>query len=102
MDIVDGQVHSNVLGGPETVLAIMDAIGIRAVLIDEYLGFDEDGSLRPAYKTPHGISRPIGPNAEAAAVAHPDRFQYLMRIDPFDPDLEPWIDALAVSPNLRA
>jgi hypothetical protein len=35
MDIVDGQVHANVMG-IETTLAVMDAIGIQAVLIESW------------------------------------------------------------------
>ena len=101
MDIVDSQVHSNVLG-TETTLAIMDAIGIRAVVIDEYLSPGEGSALLPAYTLPDGTSRPIGPNAEAAALAYPDRFATLMRINPFDPGLEGWVEALSASPNLRA
>ena len=42
MDIVDSQVHANVLG-TETTIAIMDAIGIRSVVIDEYLAPGEGG-----------------------------------------------------------
>jgi predicted TIM-barrel fold metal-dependent hydrolase len=101
MDIVDAQVHANVLP-TETVLAIMDAIGIRAVLIDEYLSASEGSALLPAYDLPGGVSRPIGPNAEAAALRHPDRFAFLMRINPFDPWLEDWVETLRTSPNLRA
>ena len=101
MDIVDGQVHSNVLGA-EATLAIMDAIGIQSVLIDEYLAPDEKASLLPGYRFPGGEFRPIGPGAEAAALAYPDRFQFLMRIDPSDPAPEAWIETLKVSPNLKA
>jgi predicted TIM-barrel fold metal-dependent hydrolase len=101
MDIVDAQVHANVLPA-ETVLAIMDAIGIRAVLIDEYLTAGEGSALLPAYELPGGASRPVGPNAEAAALRYPDRFAFLMRINPFDPGLEGWIETLKASPNLRA
>jgi L-fuconolactonase len=55
MDIVDGQVHANVMG-TETTLAVMDAIGIQAVLIDEYLRPDENGSLHPSYLAERRIS----------------------------------------------
>jgi predicted TIM-barrel fold metal-dependent hydrolase len=101
MDIVDAQVHANVLPA-ETVLAIMDAIGIRAVVIDEYLSPGQGSDLLPAYTLPNGVSRPIGPSAEAAALRYPDRFAFLMRINPFDPALEGWIELLKASPNLRA
>ena len=101
MDIVDSQIHANVLP-TEAVVAIMDAIGIRSAVIDEYLGPGEGSDLLPAYTLPSGTSRPIGPNAEAAALRYPDRFAVLMRINPFDPGLEGWIEALKASPNLRA
>jgi L-fuconolactonase len=101
MDIVDSQVHSNVLG-TETTLAIMDAIGIQSVMIDEYLYPDGQGSLLPGYRLADGGFRPVGPGAEAAAMAHPDRFAYLMRIDPSDSAPEGWIETLAASPHLKA
>jgi L-fuconolactonase len=102
MDIVDSQVHSNVIG-TDTTLAIMDAIGIQSVLVDEYLGPAENPSqLMPAYALPDGTFRPIGPNAEAAALGHPDRFAFLMRVSPFDPRLDGWVEVLAAAPNLKA
>ena len=101
MDIVDAQVHMNVIG-TEAALAIMDAIGIQAVLIDEYAAQDQDGAWLPCYKLPNGAARPIAPNAEAAAVRFPDRFAYLMRINPVDPSLEAWLEIISASPNLRA
>ncbi len=101
MDIVDAQVHANAIGS-ETTVAIMDAIGIRAVLIDEYLSMAEGFRPLPSYRMPNGVSRPIGPNAEAAALRYPDRFAFLMRVDAFDPGLEGWIETLSASPNFRA
>ena len=102
MDIVDSQVHSNVIG-TDTTLAIMDAIGIQSVLVDEYLApADNPSQLLPAYPLPGGVYRPIGPNAEAAALAHPDRFAFLMRVSPFDPGLDGWVEVLAASPGLKA
>src|ERR1700679_4112941 len=67
MDIVDAQVHANMLG-TETTLAIMDALGIAAVLFDEFDTFAEDGTLRPGYRLANGAFRSVGPNAEAAAI----------------------------------
>jgi len=101
MDIVDAQVHSNVLGA-EMTLAIMDAIGIQAVLVDEYLAPDGKGGLLPGYKVAEGVLRPVGPNAEAAAMRYPDRFGFLMRLEPLDPGIEGWIAVLAASPHLKA
>jgi predicted TIM-barrel fold metal-dependent hydrolase len=102
MDILDAQVHANVIGIQAT-LAIMDALGIQSVLLDEYLGPAENPSqLLPAYKLPNGVFRPIGPTAEAAALAHPERFAFLMRVHPFDPGLDGWVEALAAAPGLKA
>jgi len=102
MDIVDAQIHSNVLGPPETLLQIMDALGVAAALIDEFTGTDKNGVLLPDYKLPDGTTRPIGPNAEGAALLYPDRLNYLMRMNPFDPGLEGWMESLTSSPNLKA
>jgi L-fuconolactonase len=101
MDIIDAQVHANVLG-TETTLAIMDAIGIQAALIDEYLAPDGKGGLLPGYPMPNGVLRPIGPSAEAMALNHPERFGFLMRLEPRDPGIESWIETLAASPGLKA
>ncbi|HLG89226.1 MAG TPA: amidohydrolase family protein [Alphaproteobacteria bacterium] len=103
MDVVDAQIHSNVLGPPETLLQIMDALGIQGAIIDEYAGAEEEGTrLLPDYRLADGTSRPIGPNAEAAALKYPERLKYLMRVNPFDPGLEGWVESLAASPNLVA
>ena len=101
MDIVDVQVHANVIGTDKT-LAIMDALGIQAVLFDEYLTVGEDGALHPGYRLPGGGFRSVGPNAEAAAMAHPERFAFLMRVDPTDPGLEGWIETLSAAPGFKA
>lgn len=101
MDVVDGQVHANLIG-TEISLGIMDALGIQAMLIDEYIEASSDGSISPDYKLANGIYRPIAPNAEAASYSHPERFSYLMRINPLDPDPEPWLRILQISPNFRA
>lgn len=42
MDIVDAQLHANMLG-TEVTLAIMDALGVQGVLFDEYQRTDGDG-----------------------------------------------------------
>ncbi len=100
MDIVDTQVHSNLLS-VDTTIGIMDALGIQSLVIDEWLP-SNDGLTGPNYKLPGGIARPIAPNAEAAALLHPDRFCYLMRINPLDPMLDAWLETLSVSPGFRA
>jgi predicted TIM-barrel fold metal-dependent hydrolase len=101
MDIVDAQVHANVLGTEKT-LAIMDALGIQAVLVDEYLAAADDGALHPGYKLSNGTFRPVGPAAEAMAMAHPERFAFLMRVEPTDPGIEGWVETLAAAPGFKA
>jgi hypothetical protein len=101
MDIVDAQVHANMLG-TDVTLAIMDALGIQAVLFDEYLTTAEDGAPQPGYRLADGAFRPVGPNAEAAALRHPEWFAFLMRVDPHDPGIEGWIETLAAAPGFKA
>lgn len=101
MDIVDAQVHANSLG-TEATLAIMDALGIQGLLFDEYEGVGDDGTLRPSYRLANGHFRAIGPNAEAAALRYPDRFTFMMRVDPLDPGIECWVATLAAAPGFKA
>ncbi|OBA58077.1 hypothetical protein A5647_22055 [Mycobacterium sp. 1100029.7] len=101
MDIVDVQVHANMLG-TETTLAIMDALGIAAAVYDEFDGPGDDGALLPGYRLENGAFRTVGPNAEAAAIAHPERLAFLMRVDPTDPRIESWVETLRVAPGCRA
>lgn len=96
MDVVDAQVHANVLG-TDVTLAIMDALGITGLLFDEYVGVDHDGALHPGYRLPNGTFRSIAPQAEAAALRHPDRFAFLMRVDPLDPGIDCWVETLSTA-----
>jgi L-fuconolactonase len=101
MDIVDAQVHANMLG-TEITLAIMDALGIQSLLFDEFDAPADDGKLLPGYRLPNGAFRNIGPNAEAAAIRHPERFGFLMRVDPTDPGIESWVEILTAAPGFKA
>jgi L-fuconolactonase len=101
VDIVDAQVHANMLG-TETTVAIMDALGIRGLVCDEFDGVDEAGRMRPGYPLSNGTFRFVGPNAESAALRHPDRFVFLVRVDPRDPGLEGWVDTLTAASGFRA
>jgi L-fuconolactonase len=101
MDIVDAQVHANMLGTAIT-LAIMDALGVQAVLFDEFDAPAEDGKLLPGYRLANGAFRNVGPNAEAAAIRHPDRFTFLMRVDPTDPGIESWVETLTAATGFKA
>lgn len=99
MDIVDAQIHIGP-GGIDTVLAAMDALGIRGALVDEY--WLADFANRPHYLLPGGIQRPVGPTAELASLLHPDRFSWLLRIARLDPDHAAIIRHVRDAPGGRA
>jgi L-fuconolactonase len=104
MDIVDAQLH---LGGGmiRPTLEAMDALGIAAVLVDEFWGtwMSEDRThIAPGYRLPNGAWRAAYPTAEQASIVHPDRFSYVVRIDRRDPELESVVRVLASSPHARA
>jgi L-fuconolactonase len=101
MDIVDSQVHLNRLGSNwqhtqhdvivDYAVATMDALGLSAILIDEWAGFDNPVTKRghlPGRFLPNGAVRGEHPFSETAIKLHPDRFAYVARIDPIDPDVE--------------
>ncbi len=99
-DIVDGQVHIGP-GGVDTVLAQMNALGIKAVLIDEYWFF-RGANNEPHHVLENGVQRPVAPTAELAAQLHPDRFSYLLRVDVADPGFAAVIRQLRAAPGGRA
>lgn len=105
MDIVDAQIHLNHWYDEATTLAGMDALGIASALLDECWDFGEGRpphAARPYYQLPGGAYRPISPGGQAAALRHPDRFSYLLRVNPLDPELEGWIAQAADVPGFRA
>src|SRR5215207_5869846 len=98
MDIVDAQVHLNRLGTHwrrtdlrvvvDYAVVTMDALGIAAVLIDEWSGFDDQMRHYPGYALPNGAMRSQLPFSEKAVELYPERFGYVARIDPRDPELD--------------
>ena len=98
-DIVDTQIHIGP-GGIAEVLVQMDAIGIRAALIDEY--WFGGAPNRPYHVLAGGVQRPVAPTAELAAQLHPDRFSYLLRVDVDDPDYAQIIRQMRDAPGGRA
>ena len=98
-EIVDAQIHIGP-GGIAEVLSAMDALGIKAALLDEYW-------LRSFANEPHhlledGTQRPVAPTAELACQLHPDRFAYLLRVDLRDPDYAAVIRQVRDAPGGRA
>ncbi|GGR03132.1 amidohydrolase family protein [Deinococcus ruber] len=102
MDIVDAQVHFNRFGTLEAGIAAMDAVGVNALLYDEYWSFDEQSRILPGYELPNGAFRHVFPLAEAAALQHPERFAYLVRFDRHDPELETLISTIRTMPQRKA
>jgi predicted TIM-barrel fold metal-dependent hydrolase len=79
MEIVDAQVHAN-HRGLDPSIAIMDALGVTAAVIDVW----------PPERTKlaNGVNRYTYKFAEEAVNRLPDRFAYVVRFDPNDREVE--------------
>jgi len=112
MDIVDSQVHLNRFGrhwqntNPDVIVdyavAAMDALGIDGIVIDEWAGFDAQHRHLPGTVLPNGAMRGQYPFAKRAVALHPDRFSYVARIDPNDPEIEALVDQIHRLPGIVA
>ena len=112
MEIVDGQGHVNGLGSDwnkvdpavvvERVVVAMDAVGINALVIDEWAGFDDKMRFLPGNVLPNGAMRSTSPFSDAAVRMYPKRFSYLDRVDPQDPLAEELIARKRKTPGLVA
>jgi len=103
MDIVDTQIHLFLTMDTAAGLAAMDAMGIQAALVDEFWGYDgESHEPPPGYRTPSGVFRPVAPGATMASMKHPDRFSWLLRIDPQDPQMDQLMVQVKDAPQGRA
>lgn len=101
-DIVDAQLHLSLELGAEEIIAAMDALGIRSVVLDELWGRNANGHGTPCVEFAGGGYRPLSPLAQAAALRYPDRFSYLQRIRRDDPQLAALVSVLASSPGCRS
>jgi len=99
MDIVDAQIHIGP-GGIDEVLSAMNALGIRAALVDEY--WLRNFNNEPNHPVPNGATRPVAPTAELAAQLHPERFSWLLRIHRADPEYAAIIRQVRDAPGGRA
>ena len=109
MEIIDAQVHVNRLvsdwqtADADSVLlaatTAMDAIGIDAVLVAESHGYDAQMRPLAAQVLPNGAVRASFPFSKQAMARYPDRFGYLVRIDPLDPELERLISEVRGNPG---
>ena len=102
MDIVDTQVHLGP-GGTAERLAAMDALGITSVLIDEWWGgWWGTKPSEPAYRVGDGALRTTSPTAELASWTFPNRFSYLVRVDPNDPEIRSVVRFARDNSHVRA
>lgn len=101
MDIVDSQIHLFLNMDATAGLSAMDSLGIQAALIDEFWGYDGDHPM-PGYKTAEGVFRPTAPGAAMASMKHPDRFSWLLRVDPLDKNFDTLMAEVKSSPQGRA
>jgi len=104
MDIVDAQIHMGP-GEIDATLQAMDALGIRSLIIDELWQMRPSGHpthLQPGYRLANGAWRTAAPVAVQASLAHPERFSFLVRIDPLDPELESVMRVVGSTPGARA
>ncbi|MFC8831520.1 amidohydrolase family protein [Streptomyces sp. NPDC057137] len=109
MDIVDAQVHANRIsptwttsdysGAADAAVATMNAVGVDAVLHDEYSGVSADGRVLPGALDQDGTWVSANPFAEAAARRYPDRFAYVTHVDEYDPALERRVAAIGSTPG---
>lgn len=100
-DIVDTQFHLGPQQDAKASLAAMDALGIRSALVDELWGFDAQGLPIPCAPLANGRYRSLSPLGEAAAIAHPERFAFIQRIERWDPLMLQRIAHLARVPGCR-
>jgi L-fuconolactonase len=79
MEIVDAQIHAT-HRGLEQAVAIMDALGVNAAVLDDWPPTRQ--------KLESGINRYSYPFAEEAVKRFPERFAYVVRFDPNDPEID--------------
>jgi L-fuconolactonase len=112
MDIVDAQVHLNRFGAKwehaadaakvHNAVATMDALGLTAVLIDEWAGFANPvtkGGHLPGHFLSNGAMRGEHPFSAKAVELYPGRFAYVARIDPLDPELDSLMSGVRTRPG---
>jgi predicted TIM-barrel fold metal-dependent hydrolase len=103
MDVVDTQIHLFMPMTDDVAVDVMDNIGVASALIDECWDFG-DGTAntpRPRAALPNGEWRPLALGSVTASQRRPDRFGFILRINPHDPDLEA-VMAQAKAAGVRA
>jgi predicted TIM-barrel fold metal-dependent hydrolase len=82
-------------------LTAMDAAGVDALVIDEWVGHDEAGWSQPGKPVGEGAYRWNFDFSRYAASRYPERFSFLARVHPFDPELDDVVAELTETPGMR-
>lgn len=105
MDIVDTQFHLFMTMDDEACVHVMDALGIKSVLVDEAWQSQQlmkaDGAM-PGLRLGNGEWRPVSPGGQMASLKRPDRFSFQLRLNPEDPEIERVMAEAASFPGCRA
>ena len=102
MDIFDAQVHVFYTLQLDETIAVMNALGIQSVIIDEFWAYTKTRKAIPNVELPNGVLRPVSPLAQAAALQYPERFSILQRVERLDSDLPAVFAILGSTPGCRA
>jgi len=90
MEVIDSQVHAN-QRGIEQSIAIMDAVGVDAAVIDVWPPVRR--------KLANGVTRFEYAFAEEAVARFPARFAYIARFDPNDPEVDDLMGEVRKAPG---
>jgi predicted TIM-barrel fold metal-dependent hydrolase len=81
-------------------LTAMDAAGVSALVVDEWLGHDAQGRMTPGHEVEGGFRYTFDFSAYAAA-RYPERFSFLARVHWTDPYLDDVVAHHAATPGMR-
>jgi L-fuconolactonase len=112
VEVVDAQVHANQISpswrtadlthAVECAVAAMDAVGIDAMIADEYTGVDAANHVLPGHLAPDGIWHFDQRFVREAVRLYPGRFGYVARVEPRDPELAAFMAGFFDLPNQLA
>jgi L-fuconolactonase len=82
-------------------LTAMDAVGVNALVIDEWLGHDKNGRHLPGHEVEGGTWRYTFDFSTYAVERYPERFSFVARADWSDPQVEEVVGRLASVAGMR-
>jgi L-fuconolactonase len=82
-------------------LAAMDAAGVDAIVVDEWVGMDATGHQAPNIVDHQGVRHYTYELSGFAARRYPERFSWLGRLDPCGPDLPGLVAEMKETPGRR-